>query len=72
MNMRVDEAGDQGGVAEVDDLRALRMVNRGADGANAVALNQDFARLEDLAGIDLKQAGGVEDDGRGRLLGGGD
>ena len=46
MDVRVDQAGHQRGVAEVDDLRALRMLNRFADGANAFALDQDFAGLK--------------------------
>ena len=71
MNVRVDEAGQQGCVAEVDDLCTLRMLDGLADGANALALNQNFAGLEDDASIDLEQAGRVEDDGCGeRLLGG--
>jgi hypothetical protein len=45
------------------------MLDGGGDGANAVAFDEDFAGLEDCAGVDLKQAGGVEDDGLG-LLGG--
>ena len=69
MDVGVDEAGEQRGVAEVDDLRALRMVDRSADGADALALDQNFAGLKDCAGVDLKQARGVEHDGRGgRLL----
>ena len=46
MHVRVDQAGDQRGVAEVDDLRALRMLDRRADGANALAFDEDLAGLE--------------------------
>jgi hypothetical protein len=70
MDVGVDEAGEQRGVAEVDDLGVLRVVDRCADGSNAIALHEDFARLEQRAGIDLEQARGVQDDGR-RGLGGG-
>ena len=69
MHVSVDEAGEQRGVAEVDDLCALRMVDGCADGADALALDENLAGLEDGAGVDLKQARGVEDDGRARLLG---
>ena len=65
MHVRVDEAGEQRGVAQVDDFGALRMVDRRAHGANALALDEDFAGLEQGAGIDLEQARGVEDDGGG-------
>ena len=68
MHVRVDEAGEQRGVAEVDDLGAGRMVDRGADGADAVTFDEDFAGPEQRAGIDLEQARGVEDDGRGGNL----
>ena len=68
MDVGVDEAGEQSGVAEVDDLCALRMVDGCADGADAVALDEDFAGAEECAGIDLEQARGVEHDGRGRRL----
>jgi hypothetical protein len=64
MHVGVDQAGEQRDVAEVDDFGALRMVDRCADGANAVAFDQDFAGLEEGAGVDLEQARGVEDDGR--------
>ncbi len=65
MDVGVDEAGEQGGVAQVDDFGALGMVDRGADGADVVAFDQDFAGLEEGAGIDLEKARGVENDGRG-------
>jgi hypothetical protein len=72
MDVRVDEAGEQSGVAEIEDPSALRMLNRDADSADAVALDQDFARLKESASVHLEQARGVEDDGRciGLLRGG--
>jgi hypothetical protein len=45
------------------------MGNGDADGLDAVALDQNFAGLDECAGAHLEQAGGVEDDGGG-LLGG--
>jgi hypothetical protein len=64
MNVDVDEAGKKSGVAEVDDLRGLGMLNGFANGANAFAFDKDFAGLEDSAGVNLKQARRVENDGR--------
>ena len=47
------------------------MVDRCAYGLDALAFDENLAGLEHVAGIDLKQPRGVEDDGRGcRLLGG--
>ena len=64
MDMGVDEAGEQSRVAEVDDLGVLRVIDGCAYSADAVALNENFAGAEEDAGINLKQACGVEDDGR--------
>ena len=47
---------------------ALGMVDRCAHGADALALDQNFAGLEQGSGIHLEQARGVEDDGRGGWL----
>jgi hypothetical protein len=69
MDVGIDQPGEQRGVAEVDDSGALGMIHRGGDGANAIPFDQYFAGLEQGSGIDLEQARGVEDDGRGgRLL----
>ncbi len=38
------------------------MRNRGTDGDNALAFNQNLARRKHAAGIDLEQARGVQDD----------
>ena len=43
VHVGVDQAGQQSGVAEIDDLRAGRMRDRRADGGDAVALDQNFA-----------------------------
>jgi hypothetical protein len=66
--VRVDQAGEQGGVAQVDDFGALGMINRLPNGANAISLDQNFAGLEQGSGVNLEQARGVEDDGRGGWL----
>ena len=63
MHMRIDQARQQRGVAEIDDLRAGGMCHRGTDGADAVALNQNLAGCGDVAGLDVEQARGVENDG---------
>ena len=53
MHMSIDQSGKQRGVAEIDDLRALRTIDRFANGADAVAFNQHLTRPEHHAGIDL-------------------
>ena len=70
VDVRVDEAGEQGGVAEVDDFRACGR-DFGADFFDA----SPWMRISpggDAAGLDVEQAGGVQDDrmhgGRGLLL----
>ena len=68
MDMRVDEAGEQRGVAEVDEADSLRMLDRRADSTDALALDEDLAGLEQGSGVDLQKAGGVEHDGRGGWL----
>jgi hypothetical protein len=73
MDVHVDQARKQRGIAEVDDLCTLRMIDRSADGADAVAFDQDFAGLKECARVDLEQSRGVENDGRGsRCLRGGE
>jgi hypothetical protein len=63
MDVRVDEAGEERRVAEVDDARVCRVVNGCADGANAVALDKNFAGLEESAGVNLEEACGMKHDG---------
>ena len=61
MDVRVNHAGQQRGVAQVEHARAGRMRDGGSHGADAIAFNQDFAGLKDFAGVDFEQARGVED-----------
>jgi len=68
VNVSVDQAGEQRGVAQVDDFGALGMVYRRPRGANAIPFDQNFTGLEQGSGIHLEQARGVEDDGRGGWL----
>jgi hypothetical protein len=69
MDVSVNEAREERGVAEVDDAGVGGVVNGSADGADFVPLDEDLAGLEEGAGVDLKQVRSVEDDG---LLGGGE
>ncbi len=70
VDVGVDQAGEQGGVAEVDDFGVRRARDFRADFVDAVALDEDFAGSGDAAGFDVEQARGVEDDGVGRRRGG--
>ena len=63
MDVGVDQAGQQGAVAEIDDFGAGGMRDGGADFGDAVALDEDFAGRNDFAGFDFEEARGVEDDG---------
>jgi hypothetical protein len=69
VNVRVDEAGEQSGVAQIDDLGSRRTLNGRADFGDVVSLDTDLAGSESPAGIDFDQPGGVEHD-RTRSLGG--
>jgi hypothetical protein len=64
MHVRVDEAGHERHVAEVDALYAIWMLHGCADLKNPLAFDENLAGLKDLAGIDLKKTGCVQDDGR--------
>jgi hypothetical protein len=73
MDVGIDEAGEQGDVAEVEDSCSLGTVDGFADGANAVAYYEDFAGAKNGACFDLEEPGAVEDHGgRCSLLGGSD
>ena len=70
VNVSVDEAGHQCGVAEVNHLRASRMRDMRADFADAIACDEHFTRGDDLAGRHVEDARGMEDGGlrRGAAL----
>ncbi len=59
VHVGVDQAGKQGGVAEIDDLRAGRMRDRTANGGDALALDQYLAWRRDVASLNIQQAGSV-------------
>src|SRR5665213_255013 len=61
VDVGVDETGHEGGVAEVDDLRAGWVRDVRADFADAVAFDEDFSGSNNLAGGDVEGARGVED-----------
>ncbi len=67
MDVRVDQPGHQGDVAEIDDLgsRGMADVRSGFD--DALTLNQDFTGSDDLSVFDIEHARGVQNDGRLRL-----
>ena len=64
VHMGVDKAGKQRGVTQVNDLGPLRVLDGSAHGADALALDQNFARLEQRSGVYLEQPRRVEHDGR--------
>ncbi len=71
MDVRVDKAGEKSGVTKVNDFGAGGAGDFGSDLGYGVARDQDFAWSCDLAGFDVEQARGVEDDcaGAWRRLG---
>ena len=66
VNVGVDEAGEEGGVAEVEDFGVRGPRNFCADFFDEVAVDENFAGGSDAAGFDVEQARGVEDEGTGR------
>ena len=62
MNVGVDEAGHEGLVAEVEDFCACWVRDSCADFLDAIAVDEDLTGGEKLAGGDVEQARGVEDD----------
>ena len=63
MHVGIDQARQQSGIAEIDDFGAGRMRDRRADGSDALAVDKNFSRGHDAAGIDLEQVRCVQDDG---------
>jgi hypothetical protein len=63
MDVRVNQAGEQSGVAEVDEFGAVRMRHFVAGFDDEIVLDQNFAGSGDAAGFYVEQARGVEDDG---------
>ena len=62
VDVRVDEAGEKSGLAEVDYFRCGRTRDFRADFFYGVALDQDFAGGDDAAEFYVEQPRGMEDD----------
>jgi hypothetical protein len=60
VDVRIDEAGQQGAVAEVDYLRTLRMGDAGTHFHNQLTADEQFAGSQHAPGFDIQQAVGVE------------
>ncbi len=58
----VDQAGQDGGMAEIDDAGAGGSGNIGADLRDAVAFDQDVLVGEDLAGADVDEFASLDED----------
>jgi hypothetical protein len=71
MHVYVDKAWEQRGIAEVDHLCVLRMIDRGAHRDDSLAFDENLAGLEEVSSINLEQAGCVEHKRRRWLLRGG-
>ena len=71
MDVSVDQAGQERGVAQIDDFGSLLMLYRGADFDDAFVLNKHFAGRDDFAAFDVEEARGMEDDGMLRSGSGG-
>jgi hypothetical protein len=59
MYMRIDQSGEEGGVAEVKGAGANGMLNGFADLRNMLAGDQDFAGGEQLPGFNDEESSGV-------------
>ena len=66
--MRVDEAGEEGGVAEIDGFGAGGKGRRGADGGDLTVGDHDEAGGDHVIADAVEHVGGFEDVG---LVGGG-
>src|ERR1700726_4478280 len=66
MDVRVNEARKQSGVAEVDEVRLVRVRHQGADFHDEVATHQDFPGRQRAARFDVEEPSGVEHDGARR------
>ena len=64
MDVRIDEAGHQGAIAEVDHFRTGWPLHRRSGFDDPVTLNENLARLHDLAGFNVEETGGVKHHGR--------
>jgi hypothetical protein len=70
--VRIDQARQQGAVAQIDQLGGGRMRDRSAHFHDAFAGDEHLAGLKHLAGLDIQQARGAQHDGRLAKSGAGD
>ena len=59
MHMRVDEAGQQSGVAKIDDLSAGRARNLGPDFFDYITLDENLTRCSDVSRSNVEQTRSV-------------
>ena len=67
VDVRVDQSGQQCGVAEIDDLRARRMLDGRADLDDVVTLDAYLAGRHNPACVHFDQPGRVQDNRAWRL-----
>jgi hypothetical protein len=63
VDVHVNQAGHQRGVAEINYLRSRWMRDGCADFGDAFALDEDFTGRDDATGFDIEKARGVKDCG---------
>jgi hypothetical protein len=63
MGMRVDEAGKQGGITEIDGFGADGHCGRGSGGLNFSARHHHDAGCHEAVRLTVEQACGAQDDG---------
>ncbi len=63
MHVGVDQAGHQGGVAQIDGLGSGGMGDGGAGGNDLLSFDQDLSGDKHAAALDIEQARGMENDG---------
>jgi hypothetical protein len=63
MNMRVNEAGKKGDIAQVEDFSVWRMGDRYADRLDAFPIDQHFRGVKEIAGVDLEKPVSAQYDG---------
>ena len=62
MDVGIDQAGHQGGVAQIDGLGSSGMVDGGAGGDDLLPFDQHLSGGKHAAGFDVEQARGMEND----------
>jgi hypothetical protein len=66
VDVRINQAGKQCAIAQVDHVRAGRMLDRSPHFNDTFAVHENLARRDDVSGLHVQQTGGVQDDGLGR------